>query len=196
MFFKINRKLERGLSEAITIMILLGLAITFSLAFLTYMQTDYNSRQNTVIIQKIIESEKMNTIVRFIDTSSEASIILFRKLSNNNVLYFFVFNGSRYAYCRDVVKSIVGGKIIGVYNHSIEVLIIRLQNNLHSFRYYAKSQGYPDTGSVSICAIELEGNTIVALSTPSNNVNEFHIFIVTYINNIPYVVDVYSYRYR
>ncbi|MEM1525952.1 MAG: hypothetical protein QW775_02165 [Ignisphaera sp.] len=196
MSSKIGRKPKRGLSEAVAIIILLGIALTFSIVFLTFMQTDYSARQSTAIVQRIVELEKMNTIIRLIDTTGDVSVFLFRKLDNYNVIHFFVYNGSGYANCQNVVKNVVGGKIVDVKNHSVNDLMVLFKNDLYSFKYYAKSQGYLDTGYVNICTIELEGNTIVSLSTPSNGVDKISVLIVTYINNIPYVVDIYSYRFR
>ncbi|MEM2453277.1 MAG: hypothetical protein QW725_02690, partial [Ignisphaera sp.] len=63
------RNLRRGLSDTVALAILLGVAVALSVSFLSYMQSDYSIQQNLLVIQRVIEHERLSTIVRLINSS-------------------------------------------------------------------------------------------------------------------------------
>lgn len=184
-------KLKKGLSEVTAIAILLGIVLVLSLSFLVFMQSNFVSMQDLYALRRLVLTEKLNTVVRLINSSEGSTVFLFKRLDTGDKVSFFVYNGSEYAECPNVVTSISGGEIAGTYQHKVEDVMVVLENSVYSFKYYAKSAGYPDTGNVYVCTLKITRNTLVTLS--STTTERFSVFVVAYVNDVPYLVDVYEY---
>lgn len=157
------RNLRRGLSDTVALAILLGVAMALSVSFLSYMQSDYSIQQNLLVIQRVIEHERLSTIVRLINSSKGSIALLFRRLDTSNKIWFMLFNGSSYINCSDVVRDVVGGRIINRYMHRVDDVTVVSRDTIYSFKYYARAKGYPDTGYIEICELEIDKNAVLVL---------------------------------
>lgn len=184
-------KSKKGLSEVTAIIILVGIVLVLSLSFLVFMQSSFVSTQNLYALQRLVLTEKLNTVVRLINSSEGNAVFLFRRLDTGDKVSFFVYNGSGYTECSDMVTSVSGGEITSTYQHEVEDVMVVSERNIYSFKYYAKSAGYPDTGSVYVCTLKTAKNALVTLT--GTTTEKLSIFIVIYVNGVPYLVDVYEY---
>lgn len=155
---------SRGLSETVAIVILIGLAISFSTAFLIYMQSDYGVRQDSAILLRVVEFEKMSTVVRLIHATEDSAAFLFRRLDNGGRVMFFLDNGVEYIDCIDIAGDVSGGAISLIGEYSIDDIMVVSRDGIYSYRYYARARGFPDSGRVQICTIDIDQNAVVALS--------------------------------
>lgn len=160
----VHIKMYKGLSEPLAIAILLGVSIVFVLSFVAYMQSDYSIRQNKLALVRVIEYEKVNTIMRMIGSQGNAYALLFKRLDSGNKIYFFLYNGTRYINCTSIIKDIVNGRVYEVNRHNINDILALSKGEPYSFRYYARASGYSDTGDIQICAVEIDRNAISVLS--------------------------------
>lgn len=182
---------KKGLSEVTAIAILVGIVLVLSLSFLIFMQSNFVSMQDLHTLQRLVLTEKLNTVVRLINSSEGSTVFLFRRLDVSGRVSFFVYNGSGYVECSDVLTSISGGEIEGIYQHKVEDIMVVSENSIYSFKYYAKSAGYPDTGNVYVCTLKITKNALVTLTSITGE--RFSVFIVVYVNDTPYLVDIYEY---
>lgn len=183
--------LKRGLSEVTAIAILVGIVLVLSLSFLVFMQGSFISVQDLHTLQRLVLTEKLNTVVRLIDSSEDRAVFLFRRLDTGDRVSFFVYNESGYVECSGIVASINGGEIADTRLHRVEDVMVVSENNVYSFKYYARSAGYPDTGNVHVCTLKITKNALVTLTGITTE--RFSIFVVVYVNDVPYLVNVYKY---
>lgn len=155
---------RRGLPETVAMVVLIGLAISFSIAFLVYVQSDYGVRQDLAVLQRAVESERMASIVRLIHATGESATFLFRRLDGGGSVMFFLDNGAEYIDCMDVVESVSGGAVVPVGEYSVDSVTVISRDGVYSFRHYARARGLPDSGRVKICAIEADQNSVVTLA--------------------------------
>lgn len=160
-----NKKLSYGLSEPIAVFLMLGLAVSIAMAFLSYMQTDYSTRQDQELILRVVEREKLNTVVRLVDTPRSGADILVKRLDSGDRFAFFLFNGSSYINCSSYLRYIYGGVLEAVYRYRVEDLVAASGNSFYSFKYYARANRLPDTGYVEVCVVRLSRNTLLGLKT-------------------------------
>lgn len=154
----------RGLSETVAIVVLIGLAISFSIAFLVYVQSDYGVRQDLAVLQRAIESERMGSIVRLVHATGESAAFLFRRLDGGGSVMFFLDNGAEYIDCMDVVEDVSSGAVVPVDEYSVDSVTVVSRDGVYSFRHYARARGLPDSGRVKICAVEVSQNSVVTLA--------------------------------
>lgn len=154
----------RGLSETVAIIVLIGLVISFSIAFIVYMQGDYGVRQGLAVVQRVVEFERMNIVVRLIYASMESAVFLFKRLDGGDKIMFFIDNGTRYIDCMDVIENVSSGAIVAVGVYSVDGIMVVSRDGVYSYRYYAKARGLPDSGVVKICVIEVGQNSIATLA--------------------------------
>ncbi|MEM0339518.1 MAG: hypothetical protein QW284_07560 [Ignisphaera sp.] len=162
-----NRHLFRGLSELNAIAVLLGLSIAFSMAFFVYINSEYASGQTNAQIYRVVENEKMNTLIKLASASGDSVTLLLKKFGGTNTISFFIYNGTAYDDCSKIVKSLVGGAITYVNTYNVDDILVVPSDgrgNPYSFRYYARSMGYPDSGKITVCTVGLSGNTVAVLT--------------------------------
>ena len=162
-----NRHLFKGLSELNAIAILLGLSIAFSMAFLVYINSAYSSDQTNAQIYRVVENEKMNTLIKLAATSEGSVALLLKKFGGTNTISFFLYNGTAYDNCSKAIKNLIGGSTyVNTYNID-DILAVPSdgRGNPYSFRYYARSMGYPDSGKVTVCTIKLLDENAIAVLT-------------------------------
>ncbi len=154
----------RGLSETVAIVVLIGLAISFSIAFIVYMQSDYGVKQDLAVLQRVIESEKMGVVVRLVHATEEFAVFLFRRFDGGGRVMFFLDNGAEYIDCMDVVEDVSSGAVVSVGEYSVNDIVVVSRDGVYSYRYYVKARGLPDSGVVKICAVEVDQNSMVTLA--------------------------------
>lgn len=159
---------KKGLPEPIAIIILTSAGIVLVMAFFNYVYSNYNFEQDVSFIQRIIEKEKINSVVRLVGALGNdyetSYVLLFKKLDGSKYMYISVFNGTQYVNCSKVITHISGGRLKNVYSHRIEDIMVVSSGNIYSLRYYARAFKYPDTGRIVVCALELDRNTIAEIS--------------------------------
>lgn len=156
-----GRKL--GVSDLLAIVVFIGLAILLSLMFLALIYGDYVARQDLVVVEKTLLSEKLNTVVRFVDYSEDQVIFFFKRLDNGDRVSFFLYTSGGYVNCSNVLRVLSGGYLVETRVHSTSEILVVNEGNKYSFSEYAKSRGLPSTGDIPVCTVKLQGNSVVGI---------------------------------
>ncbi|MCS7110677.1 MAG: hypothetical protein N3D82_03490 [Ignisphaera sp.] len=156
--------LAGGLSETVAIVVLVGLAASFSIAFIVYIQSDYGVRHSLALLQRVVELERMSSVVRLVHATDESALYLFKRLDGGSGIAFFLDDGDEYIDCADVVREVSGGAIVQVREYDVGELLVVSRDGVYSYRHYARARGFPDRGRVRICILNIERNAVVALA--------------------------------
>jgi len=152
----------RGISDLFAITIFIGVSLIIGILFAMLLYSDYAIRMEVLELNKMISSERLNTVIRLIDVREGNFTLLTRRLDGKNTIAFFLYDGSNYINCSKVVSSIIGGELISWRVHSLrEINILDSSTGLYEFPIYARSRNYPDRGEVVVCVLQLSGNTIL-----------------------------------
>lgn len=154
---------SKGLSDLIAVFILIGVAIVFSISFLVLMQSSYSPRQDIQLLQRLISSERLNTVVKYVDFSGDYATLLFKRLDNKERVTFFLYSEQGYIDCLNLIHRVSRGEIVGVYEHSLDEITVLSDDSTYSFKYYARSHGYPDRGSIRVCVLRVDKNALITL---------------------------------
>lgn len=159
----IGSRISKGLSDVVAVVIMLGLAIAISMAFMSYIRADYGARQSWDQILSVVERDRLNTIVRLVSTYNNGFSLMLKRLDGGNRIAFFIFNGTGYPNCSKVIGYLSGGSLEAIYRYRVEDIAVISNGYSYSFKYYARANKMPDSGYINICVVRLGNNTLVGL---------------------------------
>ncbi len=192
----------RGESELLSALILVGLAIVLGISMTTYFISIVNVNRGNIDLISSLIYDSVNQVARVVTSSQHSVIVLLRRLDNSSKPFFIAIdNGSRYIDCSSIYvysNDRTWAKAILQGSYNIGGVQVLYDQGVTGFVYVARARGYP-IGSIPICRISIatrSGNIVLNMSGAYFYGSVLRIHIISFVDNVPYVVKTYEYLVR